>query len=455
MTDLNPANIIDDIKSGRLEKSVFIETIKNNTSADNLLKLYQYFEVNRSEESESLKHLMEETLGKKNSINFDLIPKEAMALELLSRRLCELLPHYQMERWVFNRIKAKKGFVERIDIEGINNRIESEYLELFSGLEELEFYDSNITDFSRLKNLTCLRINGMEEPYLNNISEIIGLEKLVNLEEIDLSFNSINEIENLDNMFNLKKLDLSRNMIKEIKGLDSLLNLECLDLSNNTELQDIKNLEALTELESLSLENNYLINEIKGLSTLRNLKKLNLSKDDFMTNKYGAELSYNLKSIIEENIDIFAAQMNERDDIFPYRMKAKDQTKKEKQRKVDEILMKLEEYENEESKTKLDRYRHYITEIKGLENLVKLEELDLSGNQITEIKGLKNLTKLRKLNLDDNQIEEVKSLGHLSKLEYLGIANNNIVPIPELGSLNKRGYSVRDPQKYVHFCQNV
>ena len=68
---------------------------------------------------------------------------------------------------------------------------------------------------------------------IQDITEVIGLNQLQDLEELNLSKNKISEITDLENLKNLKKLDLSENQIINIKGLENLTNLIQLDLSKN------------------------------------------------------------------------------------------------------------------------------------------------------------------------------------------------------------------------------
>ena len=60
------------------------------------------------------------------------------------------------------------------------------------------------------------------------ISEIEGLGKLKNLEELYLKGNGIKKIENLEGLTNLKFLNLCENNLTEISGLENLTNLEWL-----------------------------------------------------------------------------------------------------------------------------------------------------------------------------------------------------------------------------------
>ena len=119
---------------------------------------------------------------------------------------------------------------------------------------------------------------------INNIFEIKGLEKLVNLEELYLGGNKITEIKNLDTLVNLRRLRLGGNHITEIKGLKALTNLISLRLSGN-KISEIKGLNTLKNLASLKLNSNNII-EIKGLDNLENLQNLHLKDNPIRQDEF-------------------------------------------------------------------------------------------------------------------------------------------------------------------------
>ncbi len=124
------------------------------------------------------------------------------------------------------------------------------------------------------EGVLCLDLSGER---IKDISEIEGLENLIDLQVLDLGYNQISEIKGLDKLINLRKLRLINNQISEIKGLENLINLKELDLSKN-KIVEIKGLETLTNLEQLNFWKNK-ITVIKGLDNLLNLQKLILIKN--------------------------------------------------------------------------------------------------------------------------------------------------------------------------------
>ena len=97
--------------------------------------------------------------------------------------------------------------------------------------------------------LTNKRLN-LCNKIIEDIFKINKLEDLANdLIDLDLSNNRITEIKGLDKLVNLKKLNLKNNYIKRIEGIYQLKNLEYLDLSGNIDIKEIP--ETLNELSSL------------------------------------------------------------------------------------------------------------------------------------------------------------------------------------------------------------
>lgn len=226
--------------------------------------------------------------------------------------------------------------------------------------------EKNYIEFFNRK-VTTLRINHKK---IHNIEEIIDLDKLNNLEVLDLSHNKISEIRGLENLINLKALNLQNNEIKRISGLSALLNMQIINLDNNM-IYEIEDLDTLTNLKLLKLQNN-LIHEITGLDNLPILNKLLLSENSIVTID-GLDYLTNLET--------------------------------------------------------LNLSKNSIIKIEGLENLLSLKKLNLSYNKLSRIEGLDTLRNLQFLNLTANKIIEISGLSHLDKLSQLGLFENPVEKI--------------------------
>ena len=234
---------------------------------------------------------------------------------------------------------------------------------------------------------------------MNQIVEIKGVDKLVNLSYLNLYKNQITEIKGLDNLIKLNKIRLENNKIDKISGLNNLIALQVLNLSDN-KINEISGLDNLITLHQLDLYINEIV-EISGLDNLVALHELDLCKNK-ITEIKGLDNLVNLQRI--------------------------------------------------------NLYKNKITEIKGLDNLVNLKQLDLSHNQITEIKGLDNLVNLEEINLVCNQITELPlSLCNLRNLKRFYCSGNPIeyVPLPVQRWLEQMNRRVTKNNMVYSDTQNV
>jgi Leucine-rich repeat (LRR) protein len=157
---------------------------------------------------------------------------------------------------------------------GISQLNEIERLENLDQLDILNLSFNRLSvikGLEKLKNLIYLNLRGN---IINNIADIYGLSEMGRLKNLNLSENRIIEIQGLEELSELKILDLSKNHIKRVSGIESNNKLEELNLSNNR-IRYIENLDNLMALKSLNLSHNNIF-EISGLENLENLKDLNL-----------------------------------------------------------------------------------------------------------------------------------------------------------------------------------
>ena len=126
---------------------------------------------------------------------------------------------------------------------------------------------------SDLEQLTSLSL--ASDLYVTDLS---GLEHLVNLTEFDLSQNKTIDISPLALVTSLTTLNLSQNDIVDVSALASLTNLTFLWMQDN-EVIDISPLASLTNLTDLNLQKNE-ISDISALASLTNLTRLNITSNN-------------------------------------------------------------------------------------------------------------------------------------------------------------------------------
>ena len=125
---------------------------------------------------------------------------------------------------------------------------------------------------SDLKQLTALNL-GLEL----YVSDLSGLEHLVNITELDLTQNQVTDLSPIASLTKLTSLELAQNDITDISPLTSLTNLTFLRIQDNL-VTDISPLAGLTKLTELNLWTNE-ISDISPLAALTDLAKINLTKN--------------------------------------------------------------------------------------------------------------------------------------------------------------------------------
>lgn len=216
-------------------------------------------------------------------INYLEIQKECIRDETYDYLIEQLKEQEIKENFVIyeNRIIGVMSRRKRLTL------TEMHYRHIFPELPYKKIDDiTKVGGLEKLKDLEVLDMNG------NNVSEIKGLENLINLKSLDISHNKITEIKGLDKLVNLEKLNLGGSKIIEINGLGNLINLKVLNLSGNR-ITELKGLENLVKLRELHLRNNNIL-EIKGLKNLIHLERLILYKNP-ITDIKGLENLKNLK----------------------------------------------------------------------------------------------------------------------------------------------------------------
>lgn len=137
----------------------------------------------------------------------------------------------------------------------------------------------------------------------NLISEIKGLETLVNLKKLVLGQNSISEIKGLETLVNLKELFIGPNPVEKLKGLDNLVNLKFIFLYS-CKIHEIESFKNKEELEQIILGKNPILGDLKrAISKKKKYSGMTEEerKNDGITQNVW-EVAINLQSKILKNI---------------------------------------------------------------------------------------------------------------------------------------------------------
>ena len=121
-------------------------------------------------------------------------------------------------------------------------------------ISHLYLHYNQISNLSGIENLINLEYLNLDS---NQISNLFGIENLINLEYLILHYNQISNLSGIENLVNLRFLHLYDNQISDISGIENLVNLRFLYLYDN-QISDISLLLGLNNLKELYIQNNNL-----------------------------------------------------------------------------------------------------------------------------------------------------------------------------------------------------
>ena len=133
----------------------------------------------------------------------------------------------------------------------------------FTNLTDLDLYDNLISDLNEIENLTKLQNLNLGENNERNkwkIQNVNSLNSLTQLKKFNFSQNNTsNIIGYINKLDNLEELQLEGNRIKDISELEKLVNLKSLNLYNNR-ITEIQSLTKLINLQEIILQKNNINN---------------------------------------------------------------------------------------------------------------------------------------------------------------------------------------------------
>ena len=108
-------------------------------------------------------------------------------------------------------------------------------------------------------------------PAETQITDITGIERFINLQELDCNFNAVEDISGLAGLTQLKRLSLGGNRLSDISVLAGLTKLEGLEIFGNS-IRDIRPLSGLASLRSLHLSSM----PVRDLGPIQSLTQLDI-----------------------------------------------------------------------------------------------------------------------------------------------------------------------------------
>ncbi len=109
------------------------------------------------------------------------------------------------------------------------------------------------------------------------IKDLTGLEKCVNLLQLNLAKNEISDVAALKEIKGLQSLDLSQNKIADVTPLGTVTALQFLELSDN-QIESVQPLSTLAKLSALYIAGNKIA-DVAPLAKLERLSSLDLARN--------------------------------------------------------------------------------------------------------------------------------------------------------------------------------
>ena len=301
---------------------------------------------------------------------------------------------------------------------------------------------SDITGIEYMINLEALHMTGSQ------ISDITPIAQLTNLQVLNLSGNQISDLTPLAGLKNLMILNMRFNQISDLTPLTWLENLVELNLMAN-QISDLTPLAGLKNLRSLELHANQ-ISDISPLATLKNLGKsgkLPISLDPRATSgsldvgypSFAPYSEWYLRLIIFGNAVMSISELLELEvgpeDFVDVERLIADHGVDPRSKPIREWIDLGFRYLRPTWVVRdiLGLANNQISDLSPLAGLDGLRKLDLRSNQISDLFPLAGLTNLRVLNLAYNQISELTFLN--SNLVQLDLSRNQISDITKLLAL--------------------
>ena len=315
------------------------------------------------------------------------------------------------------------------------------------------------------KKTFAKQTNTEENPSPEELHAIISMKSLT----LDQSFIDATPIERLTN---LERLNIENSKIVDLSPLHGLHNLKYLNLKN-TKVTDLKPIENLSNLLEINIENTGIAN-LEPLCNMNNLTMVSAenSKVDseqvfilkdaqpnvkiiYQTEKlrtWWNTLDNNwrdiFRNIVDMNSNPTAEQLQAVADIEELNIDTRVMISSLEPLTKLMFLKKLSINDNHITDlSPLSEMRHLtelkidgnaINDITPLANVKTLEVLSIESTRVVDINALENMKNLRILDISNTSIKNIKVLANCTSLEELNIANTNVktlVPVADISSL--------------------
>ncbi|CAL6070667.1 Conserved_hypothetical protein [Hexamita inflata] len=271
-----------------------------------------------------------------------------------------------------------------------------------------------------------------------------GLEKMSQLESIDLTGNNLTKCELLAQLKKLKAINLTNNKIIDLKHIKQFIQFQNVLVSEQVkpgtsdfkkylgqEGTDSQVQQLVAEMEENSVSNEEIIHDTEMLQMYKDKVVngvLEINQDQNLTStEFSALIGHiNQKKVTELRI------------ISCYNLKL-DRCPKQSVKSLTINKCNLRDINGIQDMTQLTQLNlslNQISDIRLLASLTNLTSLDLGQNNIECASVLSNVKQLVSLDLSENLITDLSYLRDLVKLQILDVSYNNLKSINDLAALS-------------------
>ena len=252
------------------------------------------------------------------------------------------------------------------------------------------------------------------------------LHKIISMKSITLDSFFMDALP-IERLTNLEYLNIENTKIVDLAPLHGLHNLKYLNL-RNTKVSDLSPLENLSNLLTINIENT----NVASLEPLCNLNHLTFVNAD--NSKVKSEQVFALKSA-QPNVTV----IYQTEDLRVW-WNMLDNSWREVFRGIVEIDTKptTEQLQAVADITDINvDTRIMITSLEPLCKLMFLKKLTINDNHITDLSPLGEMRMLTELHIDGNAVNDLMPLATVKTLEVLSLENTRVVDINVLENLEK------------------
>lgn len=280
-----------------------------------------------------------------------------------------------------------------------------------------DWWDSLHTNWKKVfaaQNHTSL------DPSPEELHKIISMKKLT----LDKFFLDAMPIERLTNLENLNMEDTK---IEDLTPLHGLHNLKYLNLKN-TKVVDITPIENLSNLREINIENTGVAN-LEPLYNMRNLVKVKAENS-----KVNTDQVFELRTI-QPNVTVLYQGEELKKWWNTLNENWREVFRNAKDININPTVEQLQAIANLET-IEIDS-KTVINNLEPLRYLPYLKKLKINDNHVTDLSPLSEMRQLQEVYVNGNPISDINDLAYVITLEVLSIEYTNVIDINILENMKR------------------